>query len=193
MPGPRYITQNELETALRKFRLSISGAGITTLPPSVEGVESFIDLDDVENDYSGHAGSIVNVNAAVDGLEFSPYVTLSSTAPIVTIGNATDDPVDPILQFATGATPVVKYTMGVDDSDGNKWKLAVGDEFGDDHDTIVVTSGEGLTPVVSEFTLDHTYDVSGVPDAPWGVCSYGAYVYYVHSTGGDGKIGRAHV
>jgi hypothetical protein len=117
--GPRFVTQNELEAALRKLRRSISGAGITTLPPVVEGVENFIDLNDVEQDYTGHAGGLVNVNADADGLEFSPYVTVGSASPLLTMSNLSDGDVDIVRKWATGEIPLVKFSEGIDLTDSN--------------------------------------------------------------------------
>ena len=62
------------------------------------------------------------------GLADSPMYT--DGISIVTIRNDTDAAVDPIIQFAVGATPVTKYTMGVDDSDGDKFKISAGSVLG---------------------------------------------------------------
>jgi len=114
--------------------------------------------------------------ADATGLANSPMFT--DGVSVVQIRNNTDSPVDPVLQFAVGATPVVKFTMGVDDSDNDTWKLSVGDILGDDHDVIIISS-EGGVPGIDEFTLIDTFTgVSGV----WGVCTDGTYIYCSRST-----------
>lgn len=50
----------------------------------------------------------------------------SAAAPYLRLTNASDTARDPVLQFAVGATPVVKYTMGVDDSYGDDLTLCAG-------------------------------------------------------------------
>lgn len=45
------------------------------------------------------------------------YLQSASAAPFLKITNVSDTERDPIIQWAVGATPVTKFTMGVDDSD----------------------------------------------------------------------------
>ncbi|MCX6765623.1 MAG: tail fiber domain-containing protein [Candidatus Moranbacteria bacterium] len=44
--------------------------------------------------------------------------------PVLTLTNLSDTTYDPSLQFRVGATPSVKFTMGVDDSDSDKFKIS---------------------------------------------------------------------
>jgi hypothetical protein len=88
------------------------------------------------------------------GLADSPMYT--DGISIVAIRNKTDAEVDPVLQFALGATPVVKYTMGVDDSDNNAFKLSVGSAF-DTTDALqiygdTVTLGTSAYPTIASLT-----------------------------------------
>jgi len=105
------------------------------------------------------------------------YLKSSTAAPFLKLTNESNTARDPIIQFAVGATPVTKFTMGVDDNDDNKWKLAVGDKFGEDYDTIVVSSGEGSAPPIAEFTLIDSL-TTGTHTNPRGVCADANYVYY---------------
>jgi len=107
----------------------------------------------------------------------SQIITSTTAAPYLKIVNLSNTERDPIIQFAVGATPVVKWTYGLDDSDDNKWKLAVGDKFGEDYDTIVVSSGEGSAPPIAEFTLIDSF-TTGTYLNPRGVCADANYIYY---------------
>jgi hypothetical protein len=106
------------------------------------------------------------------------YLDSSTAAPFLKFTNRSDTERDPIIQFAVGATPVTKWTMGLDDSDVDKWKLTVGDEFGNHHDVIAISSGEGATPPVAEFTLIDSFAAT----SPRGICEDGIYLYYSDST-----------
>ena len=127
--GAQFATRNEVEILRRKQERALSGAGITQhiiIPPVTE---TFLDLTDTPSTYAGATGELPSVNAAETGLEFNSYITLSPTLPLLTIRNLTDAEVDTVIQFAVGATPVVKYTMGVDDSDADSFKIESGTAF----------------------------------------------------------------
>lgn len=106
------------------------------------------------------------------------YLESSTAAPFLKMTNESDTERDPIIQFAVGATPVIKWTMGLDDSDVDKWKLAVGDEFENHHDVIAISAGEGATPPVAEFTLIDSFAAT----SPRGICEDGDYLYYSDAT-----------
>jgi hypothetical protein len=111
----------------------------------------------------------------------------SDTAqPYVKISNASATERDPVLQFAVGATPSVKITQGWDDSE-DKWKLATGAEFGQDHDVLVLTPGDAITPPVAEFTLIDTWQtpISGTAENAGGIGTDGTHVYYSIYQGSD--------
>lgn len=120
--GAQFATIAYVETMRRNLMLAISGAGVTALPPASEGgegAESFLGLDDTPDSYVGYAGSIPTVAAAEDALEFSPYVLIDPAAPIITVRNMSDGDVDLVHKWASGATPVVKFSDGLDLTDGN--------------------------------------------------------------------------
>jgi len=123
-----------------------------------------------------------DIHAAATPTFAGMYLQSASAAPFLKLTNASDTARDPILQFAVGATPAVKYTMGVDDSDNDTWKLSVGNIFGDDHDVIIISSDGGV-PGLDEFTLINTF--TGVSDV-WGICRDGTYIYC--SRGSDKKL-----
>jgi hypothetical protein len=176
--GPQFATRSEVEAMRRKLARAISGASIVQHESDdVDAVKNFVELADVPQTYAGATGELPSVNAAEDGLEFNPYVTVNPTTPILKLRNLTDAEVDCVHQFAVGASPVVKWTYGLDDSDDNKWKLAVGDKFGEDYDTIVVSPGEGSAPPIAEFTLIDSF-TTGTHVNPRGVCADANYVYY---------------
>ena len=196
--GPLIVTHAELDAELRKLRRSIGASGITALPPddSGEGVENFIELSDCPQTYAGATGELPSVNAAEDGLEFNPYVTVSPTLPILTIRNLTDAEVDCVHRFAVGATPVTRWTHGLDDSLSNDWLLCTGDILTDtvsaetyeldiSYDTFVLICDTGWGRIKKHLSADGTY-LAKIGSAgsgndqfstPVGICSDGTYVY----------------
>ena len=141
--GAQFATRLELEAMRRKLERAISGAGISMHGADVDAVENFIELADCPQTYATDTGGLPSVNATEDGLEFNPYVRVSATAPTLTVRNLTDAEVDPVLQFALGATPVVQYTMGVDDSDtDDAFRLDKGASLGTE---VVLYSGNTNT------------------------------------------------
>lgn len=107
-------------------------------------------------------------------------VQATAAQPYIKISNASATARDPVLQFAVGASPAVKHTLGVDDSDGDKWKLAAGDSFGTDNDIIVVDNWAGSDPGVSEFEAHASWTIAGSPVFS-GVCVVGDYLYYTRA------------
>ena len=118
-----------------------------------------------------------NIHTAATPTFAGMYLESDTIAPFLKLTNKSDTERDPVIQYAAGATPVTKWTHGLDDSDDNKWKLAVGDKFGEDYDTIVVSSGEGSAPPIAEFTLIDSF-TTGTHLNPRGVCADANYVYY---------------
>jgi hypothetical protein len=57
------------------------------------------------------------------------YLQSASAAPFLKLTNASDTERDPIIQFAVGATPVTKFTMGVNDSSDDRFALYSGDSL----------------------------------------------------------------
>jgi hypothetical protein len=103
----------------------------------------------------------------------------SDTAqPYVKISNASDTARDPVLQFAVGATPAVKYTMGVDDSDSDKHKVAFDSGFGPTNDALILYGGSGSGSGISEFTLLDSWPNTLIQNYAYGLCSDDIYFYY---------------
>ena len=74
-----------------------------------------------------------------------PYSDLeiySSTAnPFLTITGAHDTDYDPMIKFRTDATPTVKFSMGVDAGDSDKFKIYSGDGIGGTSEFTIDTDG----------------------------------------------------
>ena len=147
------------------------------------------------SDATGLANSVIRTDGTLVGVGMLPTVaqlevntsqiiTSTTAAPYLKLINASDTTRDPIIQFAVGATPVTKFTMGIDDSDNDTWKLSVGDILGDDHDVIIISS-EGGVPGVDEFTLIDTFATAVKMR---GVCTDGTYIYCVSGEYGNTKI-----
>ena len=142
-------------------------------------------------DATGLANSVIRTDGTLVGVGMLPTVaqlevntsqiiTSTTAAPYLKIENKSDTARDPIIQWAVGATPVTKFTMGVDDSDTDKFKVATGSEFGQDHDVMVVSNWDGSSTGTAEFTLIDTWQtpISGTAETPAGVCTDGTYLYY---------------
>jgi len=120
--GAQFATLAYVETMRRNLMLAISGAGVTALPPaseSEEGIDTFLGLTDTPDDYTSMAGRLPVVNAAEGALEFNPYVLIDPASPILTVRNMSDGDVDIVHKWASGATPVVRFSDGLDLTDGN--------------------------------------------------------------------------
>jgi len=191
MIGTQVVTRSEFEAELRKLRLSVSGTGITALPPtsmlvkitrtliagagltgggdlsadrtfavgagtgiavgadtvslSHLGLEAltnpgadrifFWDNSEVASKWLTCGDSIVITTTTLDTIQdirtsATPtfaglYLKSSSAAPFLKLTNESNTARDPVIQFAVGATPVTKFTMGVDDSDDDKFKISL--------------------------------------------------------------------
>ena len=221
MIGTQVVTRSEFEAELRKLRLSVSGTGITALPPtsmlvkitrtliagagltgggdlsadrtfavgagtgiavgadavslSHLGLEAltnpgadrifFWDNSEVASKWLTCGDSIVITTTTLDTIQdirtsATPtfaglYLKSSSAAPFLKLTNESDTARDPIIQFAVGATPVTKFTMGVDDSDSDKFKISQGSVLGTT-DRFVISYG--ASPWIGFFTAS--------PEAP---------------------------
>jgi len=93
------------------------------------------------SDAAGLANSVIRTDGTLVGVGMLPTVaqlevntsqiiTSTTAAPYLKIVNLSNTERDPIIQFAVGATPVTKFTMGVDDSDSNKFKISLLDTLG---------------------------------------------------------------
>jgi len=73
------------------------------------------------------------------------YLESASIAPFLKLTNESNTERDPIIQYAVGATPVVRWTHGLDDSLLDDWLLCVGGELTD-------------TPSEETYDIETTYD-----------------------------------
>lgn len=149
--GAQFATLAYVETMRRNLMLAISGAGVTALPPaseSEEGIDTFLGLTDTPDDYTSMAGRIPVVNAAEDALEFNPYVLIDPSSPIITVRNLSDGDVDLVHKWASGETPVVKFSDGMDLTDGNYiWCNTDGLV-----DTTIGGTGWGTSLIICDYT-----------------------------------------
>ncbi len=192
MVGKQIVTKDQLEAFGRKLKRSISGASVTTVQQTVETITNFTELADVPQAYTAMGNWLLRVKSTVDQVEFAQLlgtanqvavaqnaadITLSavpqfilsdaSAAPYVKLVNASDTARDPVFQWAVGASPVVKFTMGVDDSDTDAWKLSAGAALGTT-DRIVVGS-DGAITLNSEFDANTWGIVSIANDPSYGI------------------------
>lgn len=145
-PWSRSEHQNFARKLYKRLTSLETSVGVAQTPEEDQDEAAllvFFDLQDVTPDtYEGQANKIVRVESAEGGLEFASLtgtvnqiiVTPGATEfvlsasgqfqiwdaaaqPYIRIINKSDDERDPVLQFALGASPVVVFTMGVDDSD----------------------------------------------------------------------------
>jgi len=195
--GPQFATRSEVEAMRRKLARAISGASIVQHESDdVDAVKNFVELADVPQTYAGATGELPSVNAAEDGLEFNPYVTVNPTTPILKLRNLTDAEVDCVHQFAVGATPVTRWTYGLDDSLSNDWLLCIGDiltntvseetyELDISYDVYILIVDFGNDRIKKHLVADGTYQAeigttgngNNQFDQPYCICSDGTWVY----------------
>jgi len=93
------------------------------------------------SDATGLANSVIRTDGTLVGVGMFPTVaqlevntsqiiTSTTAAPYLKIENKSDTARDPVIQFAVGATPVTKFTMGVDDDDADQFKISAGPALG---------------------------------------------------------------
>lgn len=207
MTGTGFVTLGKYEADLRKIRQAISGMATTPIQVEIAGptVQVFTDLSDCPQTYSGAGTWLPRVKATEDQLEFaevkgsanqiavaqnSADVTLSclpefiiwsdTLAPYMRVTNKSDTERDPVNQWAVGATPVAKFTMGIDDSDEDKWKLANKDALG-----TTPTSGGFIFGDTLYYVHGRTDSIAGVSLADFATDA----TYIAGGTGsGDGQF-----
>jgi hypothetical protein len=81
----------------------------------------------------------VGIGTATPTSLFELYGTGSADA-IATI-TAPDATYDPIMKFRTGASPAVQFTLGVDNSDADKFKIFSGDGLGGGDEFVIDSNG----------------------------------------------------
>jgi hypothetical protein len=71
--------------------------------------------------------------------------------PVVNITNKSDSAYDPQITFRTGATPVERFSIGVDQSDSNRFKISAGQYLGT-NDRLVIDAN-GRVSVLQSFDI----------------------------------------
>lgn len=121
------------------------------------------------------------------------YLESSTAAPFLKMTNESNTARDPITQLAVGATPVTKWTYGLDDSEDDNWKLANAASLGTTTtisyrwgDTLYYTHGADHSIIgvqLSDFTTDAVFIVGGAGSGdgqfnnPRQIAYDGTYVY----------------
>jgi hypothetical protein len=95
---------------------------------------------------SGAVANTLYLNAGKVGIGTTAPVSLlsvysSTDHPVLTITGANDSAYDPQIQFRTDATPTVKFSMGVDAGDSDKFKIYSGSGIGDTSEFTIDTNG----------------------------------------------------
>jgi hypothetical protein len=170
-----------VEQLRRKVEMMIQGKVITVLPVEPDIIQIFTDLADVPASYASSGNFVARVKSTEDVLEFAELkgttnqITVTANAADFTLSlpqdiHAAATPTfagltlnvaagDPMLNFAIGG--VTKFTMGVDDSDGDAWKLSAGGVLGTT-DRIVVTAD----PRIGFFTASPQAPIHYITPSP---------------------------
>jgi len=102
--------------------------------------------------YGGNVGIGIHPHSNDFEVRGNALIEAVAEQPYLEIRNWSDTEYDPVIQWAVGATPVVKFTAGVDDSDSDKWKLSLGSALGTD-DLLLASSAGLSTPLQFTSTL----------------------------------------
>lgn len=115
--------------------------------------------------------------------------------------NKSDTAYDPVVQYAVGAEPIIRWTHGLDDSLSNDWLLCLGDTLTDTVtdetyeleitlDAFILICDTGNNRIKKHLSADGSYSAkigsTGSGDAqfsdPFGICSDGTNVYVTDSS-----------
>lgn len=110
--------------------------------------------------------------------------------------NKSDTAYDPVVQYAVGVDPVIRWTHGLDDSLSNDWLLCAGDALTDTasdevyelditYDAYIIVCDTGNHRIKKHLAADGSYSAEigslGSGDdqfnKPYGICSDGTYFY----------------
>ncbi len=110
--------------------------------------------------------------------------------------NKSDTAYDPVVQYAVGADPVIRWTHGLDDSLSNDWLLCAGDVLTDTvadeayelditYDAFILVCDNENNRIKKHVAADGTYSAEIGSDGsgddqfnqPYGICSDGTYFY----------------
>ena len=172
--GKQALKKDDLEAFARKLRRQIGGMqyggnGQGGPFPAIIGEDHEITV-------------VQNVGEISLGVDPQLELTASTEQPYLKITNQSDTERDPVVQWAVGATPVTKYTAGVDDSQQDKWVLAAGAEFSAINNIIEVLDTSAGDYGLVEFQF---IEQIGTPAGQGpGMCTDGSYIYCSTSTTG---------
>jgi hypothetical protein len=170
--GDRFLTTAKFEVFSKNLNRRLAALGVAPVTSTTtvihQGAERFIELLDCPDSYAGKHHAVLQPDSGEDYLEF----TGSPTVANLDLSNDTDTPTDVLIQYLLGATPFAKFTVGVDDSDEDKWKLANKDALGTTPtsggfifgDTLYYVHGgsDSIAGVaLADFTTDATYIAGG--------------------------------
>jgi len=163
------------------------------------------------SDATGLADSVIRTDGTLVGVGMLPTVaqlevntsqiiTSTTAAPYLKIVNLSDTARDPIIQYAIGATPITRWTHGLDDSLSNDWLLCAGDILTDTasdeiyglmytYDEYLMIADSVNDRIKRHLSIDGTYSAKigtdGTGDTnfntPWDICSDGTHVYVTDS------------
>lgn len=159
------------------------------------------------SDAMGLANSVIRTDGTLVGVGMLPTVaqlevntsqiiTSTTAAPYLKLVNLSNTERDPVIQYAIGATPVTRWTHGLDDSLSDDWLLCAGGELTDTpsaetyeiettYDGYLVIADWHNDRIKKHLASDGTYQAKigtyGSGDTnfndPVGICSDGIYVY----------------
>ena len=163
-PYPPTITNlAEVEVYLKKLYASLLHGDYSS--EEVAGGTHWI--PDASGIHYPVSGTTRNVGVGMDSassadlsVDYILDVTSDSAAPVITISNASDTARDPTLKYRVGASPAVKNTVGVDDSDSDKFKIANLSALG----TAAVAPGSFGESLVFYHTYDFDLDQVDLDD-----------------------------
>jgi len=123
-------------------------------------------------DATGLANSVIRTDGTLVGVGMLPTVaqlevntsqiiTSTTAAPYLKLINLSDTERDPVIQWAVGATPVTKFTMGVDDDDADQFKISAGSALGTTDRIRIDSVGAVLIGAGTKSNADLTLEVFG--------------------------------
>nr|MBP9698115.1 hypothetical protein [Candidatus Moranbacteria bacterium] len=99
-------------------------------------------IDDVSGDttpFVVDGTGAVGIGTTAPASMFETYGT--GSADLVATLTAPDATYDPIVKFRTGSTPAVQFSLGVDNSDSDKFKIYSGDGLGSGDEFVIDANG----------------------------------------------------
>lgn len=135
-------SESQVTTIIKNYAISGGGGGFAPATECYwlkEGSDIWYD--------DGNVGVLMNPGSYAFAVLGDALIKGIKSGPVLKLWNATDTVYDAIIQLALGATESIKYTIGIDDSDGDKFKISAGSALGIT-DRLVITSD----PYIGLFT-----------------------------------------